>query len=136
LLIGETPDKKREIAYNAYRAVDDEEERMFVESVEATVKQRFGPNYPIQELAGLIYRSDIPETLSEEFELFRMMYRATRCYDLNTILTAHPQVRDKQDAVRLTMMLIAKVIDEQLTARKVTLEELPAFLGETARRVI
>ncbi len=135
LLIGETPDKKREIAYNAYRAVDDEEEQKFVESVEATVKQRFGPNYPIQELAGLIYRSDIPETLSEEFELLRMMYRATRCYDLNTILTAHPQVRDKQDAVRLTMMLIAKVVDEQLKARKVKLDELQAVLGEPARPV-
>jgi hypothetical protein len=99
------------------------------------VKQRFGPNYPIQDLAGLIYRSDIPETLSEEFELLRMMYRATRCYDLNTILTAHPQVRDKQDAVRLTMMLIAKVIDGQFTARKVRLEELQAVLGEPARPV-
>lgn len=135
LLIGETPDKKREIAYNAYRAVDDGDERKFVDSIEAAAIQRFGPTYPIGELAGLMHRADIPDTLFEEFELFRMLYRATRCYDLNTTLTAHPAVRDKQEAVRLTMELIAKVLDDQPTALKVKLNELESFLGEPAHRV-
>ena len=62
------------------------------------------------------------------------MHRAAQCYDLNTILAAHPQVRDKKDAVRLTMELIAKVVDEQPTSLKVRLEELQVFLGEPARR--
>src|SRR5712692_6448130 len=34
LLVGETPDKKRETAYNAYRAVDDKAERQFIEGLE------------------------------------------------------------------------------------------------------
>ncbi len=134
-MIGETPDRKREIAYNAYRAVDDEEEGHFVAAIEATAIERFGPHYPVEELAGLMRRPDIPETLFEEFELLRGMHRPTRCYDLNTTLTAHPQVHSKQEAVRLTMALIAKVIDEQPTGLKVKLSELQAFLGEPARQV-
>jgi len=135
LLIGETPDKKREIAYNAYRAVDDEEERRCVGALEAVAAQRHGPNYPIDELAPLLFRSEIPQSLLEEFELFRVMHRATQCYDLNTILAAHPQVRDKKDAVRLTMELIAKVVDQQPASVRVALGELHAFLGEPARQV-
>ncbi len=137
LLIGETPEKKREIAYNAYRAVDDDEERTFVESLEATARQRHGTGYPIEELIALMEeRRSVPETLSEEFELFRIMYQACRCYDLNTILTAHPRVRDKKDAVRLTMELIAKVVDEQPAPLRVTLEGFRDFLGEPARRTL
>ncbi len=135
LLIGETPEKKREIAYNAYRSVDDEEERAFVAELEAEARRRRGPGYPIEELARVLQeRRDTPETLLQEFELFRMMYQACRCYDLNTILTAHPQVKDKKDAVRLTMELIAKVVDEQPTHVRVTLDGYRTFMGEPARR--
>ncbi len=135
LLIGETPDKKREIAYNAYRAVDDDEEGRFVATLEGAATQRHGPSYPIDELATLMSRNDIPQTLLEEFELFRVMHRSTQCYELNTILALHPQVRDKKDAVRLTMELIAKVVDEQPTSLTVSLDELQSFLGEPARLV-
>ncbi len=137
LLIGETPEKKREIAYNAYRAVDDTEERAFVDALEAAAEQRHGPNYPIEELVGRMEeRRDIPETLFQEFELFRVMYQACRCYDLNTILTAHPQVKDKKDAVRQTMELIAKIVDEQPTQVRVSLDGYRVFLGEPARRAL
>jgi len=129
LLRGETPDKKREIAYNAYRAVDDEEEREFVAVLEAGATKRSGPAYPIEDLAALMQRPDIPPSLAEEFELFRVMHQATQCYDLNTILAAHPQVRDKKRAVQLTMELIAKVVDERLTGLNVRLEDLQSFLG-------
>ena len=37
LMIGLTPDGKRETAYNAYRAVDDNEERSFIDDVENAV---------------------------------------------------------------------------------------------------
>src|SRR5437667_1941597 len=40
LLIGETPDKKREVAYNAYRAVDDDVEKAFIAAVEDEARRR------------------------------------------------------------------------------------------------
>ncbi len=107
LLIGETPEKKRETAYNAYRAVDDTTERAFIEGLEKKVA-------PARSLYSLFTEADkMPASLGEEFELFRVMYNATRTYDLNTTLQKDPRVRDKREAVGRTMAIIARTLDEE-----------------------
>lgn len=108
LLLGETPEKKYETAYNAYRAVDDGEERDFIRALLKESQERAISPY------GLYARKeDIPYTLYQEFELFRLLHRATSCYHLNTILRQDPLVTDSQEAVRLTMDLIARTVQDQ-----------------------
>lgn len=128
LLLGETPEKKREIAYNAYRAVDDAEEQAFVRTLEGEAKVRYGERW----LEGLyeIYRKrqDAPETLVEEFELFRVLHKACRCYDLNTILLEAPGVNDKKEAVERTIQLLARVIEEEPEGLRLTLTDFQTYL--------
>ncbi len=107
LLVGETPGGKREIAYNAYRAVDDTAEQRFVQLLERRSAESHRSLYDIY-----LEREWAPETLREEFELFRALHRATRCYDLNTILLKDPNVADKMEAVARTIRLIAAVVKE------------------------
>lgn len=128
LLIGETPDRKREIAYNAYRAVDDDVEKTFIASLEDDVKTRRGSVTPEDLLRTFERRPDVPETLQQEFELFRVLHRATDCYAVNTILTADPQVKDRKEAVGLTMHLIARLVAERPRTLRVTLETYRGFL--------
>ncbi|HXF82872.1 MAG TPA: hypothetical protein VNN19_08990 [bacterium] len=127
LLVGETPEGKREIAYNAYRAVDDEEEKVYVLDLER--EARGGDLYEAFER-----RRDAPETLREEFELFRVMHRACASYALNTTLTADPAVPDRKEAVRLTMQLIAGLVDRQPTPLRLTLADYRGFLAEPSAR--
>jgi len=108
LLIGETPDKKRETAYNAYRAVDDRAERAVIERLEKEATAR--PSRSLYQLFSNGFEK--PASLEEEFELFRVMYQSTRCYDLNTTLQKDPGVRDKRQAVARTMSVIARTLDE------------------------
>jgi hypothetical protein len=103
LLIGRTPDGKREIAYNAYRAVDDEEEKAAVEAIAKTSKRLGQPLYGVFQAA-----KDLPESLVEEFSLFRQLYQATLCYDCNTTLQRDPLVTSKKEAVRLTLAVILR----------------------------
>ncbi len=107
LLIGETPEKKCETAYNAYRAVDDKEERAFIATLEreATAPGRL---YPL--FAGA---AEVPQSLREEFELFRMMNQAAHCYDLNTTLQRDPTVRSKREAVGRTLDIIARTLADE-----------------------
>lgn len=130
LLIGETPDKKRETAYNAYRAVDDAEEQAFIRAIEDEARTRPGESL----FHAYEQRRDTPETLREEFELFRVMHQACHCYSLNTILTADPQVKDKKEAVKLTMEVIARLVDEQPDTLTATLQDYRPFIGAPARR--
>jgi len=109
LLIGETPDKKRETAYNAYRAVDDRAEHGFIGALEEQAKVPGGGS--IYQL--FVKADDVPDSLEEEFELFRVMYGATRCYDLNTTLQMDPKVRDRRQAVGRTTDIIARTIEDQ-----------------------
>lgn len=121
LLRGETPDRKKETAYNAYRAVDDQAERAFIDRLEGEVGRSGGGAdalYPA--LAG---HREAPETLVEEVELFRMLYRASRCYELNTILAADPNVRGLKEAVALTMGLIAHAVAVRRGEVRLTLDD-------------
>ena len=133
LLIGETPDKKREVAYNAYRAVDDEQERAYLKRLEADAARRGNGDAPAALFAAYDGRADAPESLAEEFELFRVMYEAARTYGLNTILTADPQVKDKKEAVGLTMDLIARLVDDEPSPLRLTLSDYRSLLPASAR---
>jgi hypothetical protein len=121
LLHGETPDHKKETAYNAYRAVDDEVERRFIDRLEAEVAAAGG--LPEALYAALASRQDVPETLAEEVALFRMLHQACRCYDLNTILATDPAVHGLKDAVTLTMRLIAHAVTLRDGAVRLTLDD-------------
>lgn len=123
LLIGKTPDRKREIAYNAYRAVDDEEERAYITEVEQAAGD--GNLYALFER-----RPDAPETLREEFELFRVMHQACACYAINTTLTSDPAVRDRKEAVGLTMELISRLVGRRPASLHLTLDDYRPFLAE------
>lgn len=111
LLIGQTPEGKFETAFNAYRAVDDGEERAFVDELRRAGEKSDDPTADLYHL--FQSRTDIPQTLEEEFELFRLLYNITRCYDVNTILAMHPDVKGRREAVVHTMRLITKIIDER-----------------------
>jgi len=132
LLIGETPDKKREIAYNAYRAVDDSEEQAYVKALEVDAARHGGRGMD-RLFDTFERRGDAPETLREEFELFRVMHRACRCYSLNTVLTADPHVKDKKEAVALTLQLIARLVDDHPTDIQKTLDDYRSLISAPAR---
>jgi hypothetical protein len=124
LLIGITPYGTREIAYNNYRATDDVTERKFIAEAEQEAIKAGKPLYPL-----LIAKPDVPETLLEEFELFRVMYQAAACYALNTILQKDPTVTTKMEAVRRTMDLIAKAVNERPEELDLTIESYGSFIG-------
>ena len=122
LLIGETPDKKRETAYNAYRAVDDQAERAFIEGLE----KRATASRPLYSL--FAESVNAPASLEEEFELFRVMYNAARTYDLNTILQRDPSIHDKREAVEQTLAIIARTIEQEPHPIHLTLDNYRDFL--------
>jgi hypothetical protein len=68
----------------------------------------------------------VPETLAEEFELFRVLHQACRCYDLNTILATDPTVRGLKEAVARTMELIAYAISLRQGPVRLTLDDYRA----------
>ena len=121
LLRGETPDGKKETAYNAYRAVDDEAERRFIDRLEAEAAQA-GGNIEVLYPA-LRHHPEVPETLAEEIELFRVLFQACRCYDLNTILTTDPKVRGLKEAVAATMGLIAHALAVRQGAVRLAIDD-------------
>jgi hypothetical protein len=123
LLIGITPYGTREIAYNNYRATDDTSERQFIADVEQQANASGRPLYP--EIVG---HPEAPDTLLEEFELFRVMYQAAACYDLNTVLQNDPAIPDKMTAVRLTMDLIAEAVEQRPEQLDLTIENYRSFI--------
>ncbi|HEV2178144.1 MAG TPA: hypothetical protein VGW33_13235 [Terriglobia bacterium] len=123
LLVGETPEKKRETAYNAYRAVDDKTEREFIEGLEKKVT----PSHSLYSL--FAQAGGMPASLEEEFELFRVMYYAARTYDLNTTLQKDPAVRDKREAVSRTLAIIARTLDEEPRGIRLTIEDYGKYIA-------
>jgi len=122
LLIGETPDKKRETAYNAYRAVDDKAERTFIE----TLEKQATADRPLYSLFAA--DTGAPQSLDEEFELFRIMYHAARTFDLNTTLEKDPLVKDKREAVRRTLAIIGRTVDEEPKGIHLTIENYRDYI--------
>src|SRR5438270_2499734 len=103
LMVGLTPMGTKEIVYNSYRAVDDVSERKWLDTLESQGTEKMWRLYA--------EASDKPETLQEEFELFRMLFQSAKAYDVNTIIQKDPRVRSKMEAVGRTMTLIAKLHD-------------------------
>lgn len=123
LMIGLTPDGKKETVYNAYRAVDDVEERKFIDSLQA---ERASKRVPLYDL----YREAraVPQTLYEELELFRILHGATRAYHMNTILTRDPGNATKAEAVQQTLKLVAQAADTEPTDISLTLQDYRRFV--------
>lgn len=69
LLGAKTPEGRPQIAFNAYRAVDEDEEQAFLHRLEAE-----DPSRDLERRAG------VPDTLRAEVELFRTLHRACACY--------------------------------------------------------
>ncbi len=124
LLIGETPDKKRETAYNAYRAVNDEVERAHIESLATEVGKGSETLYSLYRKS-----SNVPDSLQEEFELFRVMHQTVQCYVLNTVLQNDPTVKDKRQAVQRSIQLIARTLDREPKDIHLTLADYAKFLA-------
>ncbi|MDR7400913.1 MAG: hypothetical protein QN155_01600 [Armatimonadota bacterium] len=134
LLVGETPARTREVAYNAYRAVDDAAERAFIDGLLEAVGARQGRVDPEALYRAFRAHPQAPETLQEEFELFEVLHRACRCYGLNTVLTADPAVRGLKEAVALTLDLIAALVEEAPDPLRLTLQTYREFLARPASR--
>jgi hypothetical protein len=126
LLVGETPDRKRETAYNAYRAVDDDAERAVIARLESVAAQSGGGAEALY--AAFLQHPEVPETLAEEFELFRILHQACRCYDLNTVLASDPAVDGLKEAVARTMELIAYAVATRRGAFRLTLDDYRSVL--------
>ena len=123
LLIGETPEKKRETAYNAYRAVDDKTERQFIEGLERQTT-------PTRTLYSLFSSAGtMAVSLEEEFELFRVLFNSVRAYDLNTTLQKDPRVRDKREAVHRTLAVIARTLEEEPTGINLTINDYGKYIS-------
>jgi len=124
LLIGETPDGKREIAYNAYRAVDDEAEQRAVQEIERVSRSTGEPLYQV-----FLRAKDVPDSLHEEFSLFRDLYASTLCYECNTILQRDPAVTSKKEAVRLTLEVILRGIENRSRSLCLTLADYRSHIA-------
>ncbi len=106
VLTGEAPDGTREVAYNPHRAASPPAERAAVDALAAEAAARAGGAEAFYQA---FERSpSVPPTLACEGELFRMLHRATRCYDLNAIVESDGGVRDPIDAQARTTALIAR----------------------------
>lgn len=127
LILGETPMGTRETAYNAYRAVDDKLERDFIEGVREESEETACSFYQVYESCQTCPPK--PETLEEEFDLFKLLHRAARCYDLNTILTLDSSLRDRKEAVGRTIDLLALIIDRLPEGLSLNLENYGDFLA-------
>lgn len=128
LLAGRTPAGAMETAYNAYRAVDDNEERTFIDGVVREAGYGTSPGAEERVLDGLFSSREAPESLREEFTLFRQLYRSAACLDMNTILRRDPAVSTTREAVNLTLDLLARVTDRMPDAIDLRLGNYRSYL--------
>ena len=120
LLVGRTPAGTKEIVYNSYRAVDDKSERAWIDTIEAKGVERMWSEYQKAK--------DKPETLNEEMEMFRMLFKSAAAYDLNTILQKDKAVTSKMEAVHSTMRVIVKALDNAKETFRYGIEEYRKLL--------
>ena len=117
LLRGDTPHGRWEVAYNDYRAVDDEEEQGYLKRV----FERAEPSGRSVYEKFMMDRANRPITLDGEFELFEVLHDATHCYDLNTILESTGNSR--REAVSRTVQLIFELLKNMPARIKLTLRD-------------
>ncbi len=85
------------------------------------------PGTPLYQL--FAQAGGAPESPLEEFELFRVMYHATNCHDLNTTLQKDPNVKGKREAVQRTMAIIARTLDEEPRDIHLTIGNYGAYIA-------
>jgi hypothetical protein len=112
LLAGRTPMGIMETAYNAYRAVDDKEERAFIDGLLKEAGYGASPGAEEGVLRGLFSSQQTPDSLREEFTLFHQLYRSAACLEMNTILRQDPSVLTTREAVELTLDLLIRVANQ------------------------
>jgi hypothetical protein len=115
LLVGRTPAGTKEIVYNSYRAVDDKSERTWIDTIEAKGVDKMWSEYQKAK--------DKPETLNEEMEMFRMLFRSASAYDLNTVLQNDKAIGSKMEAVQKTMKIIVAALDNTKEDFRYTIKE-------------
>ena len=120
LLVGRTPAGTKEIVYNSYRAVDDKSERAWIDTIEANGVDKMWSKYQKAK--------DKPETLNEEMEMFRMLFKSAAAYDLNTILQKDKAVTSKMEAVHNTMRVIVKALENTKETFRYGIEEYRKLL--------
>jgi hypothetical protein len=120
LLVGRTPAGTKEIVYNSYRAVDDKSERAWIDTIEAKGVDKMWSEYQKQK--------DKPETLNEEMEMFRMLFKSASAYDLNTVLQNDKAIGSKMEAVNKTMQIIVKALDNTREDFRYTIKEYRKLL--------
>lgn len=103
LLVGRTPTGTKEIVYNSYRAVDDKSERAWIDTIEAKGVDQMWDEY--------LKAKDKPVTLEEEIEMFRMLHRSAKAYDVNTTLQKDPKISGRMEAVTKTMRILVKALE-------------------------
>jgi hypothetical protein len=109
LVVGRTPVGTMETAYNDYRAVDDKEERAFIDGLLKEAGHGASPGAEERVLRDLFSSQQTPDSLREEFSLFRQLYQSAACLEINTILRQDPSVSTTREAVNLTLDLLARV---------------------------
>jgi hypothetical protein len=103
LLVGRTPTGTKEIVYNSYRAVDDKSERAWIDTIEAKGVDTMWDEYS--------KATDKPVTLEEEMEMFRMLHKSAKAYDVNTTLQKDPKITGRMEAVNKTMRILVKALE-------------------------
>ncbi len=121
LMVGRTPMGTKEIVYNSYRAVDDASERKWLDKLEAQGADKMWELYQ--------KAPDRPETLEEEFELFRTMYNSAAACDLNTVIQKDPKVRSKMEAVSRTMKVIVAAHESTKDKLRHTVADYEKLIG-------
>jgi len=130
VLTGEAPDGTRQVAYNPHRAASPDVERAAVDALASEAAARAGG---AEAFYHAFERSPaVPPTLAFEGELFRMLHRATRCYDLNAIVGSDPDNRDSADAQARTNALIAYAAAPRAGAQHLDLDGAREALAAAA----
>ncbi len=140
LMLGRTPEGKSEVAYNAYRAVDDAAEATYLAALAAGNGKPLGPAAVFAKHLrtrdrglGAVDSPAVcpPDSLIEEFELFQTLYASTRAFLVNTVLQAAPGLGARSEAVHATRRLIVAAINLSAgrTLPKVNLNNWRRFAG-------
>ncbi len=128
LLLGKTPEGKAEVAYNAYRAVDDRAEAAYIGALAATGNGQ--PPTPagvfrrhLRVLASSRPPLEAPDSLVEEFELFQTLHASVSAYLVNTILQSAPGISSRAEAVHATLRLFVTAMSRAADGKaRVTLK--------------
>ena len=121
LLVGRTPTGTKEIVYNSYRAVDDKNERAWIDTIEAKGVDRMWDEY--------LKATDKPVTLEEEMEMFRMLHKSAKAYDVNTTLQKDPKISGRMEAVNKTMRILVTALETDQDDFHYDIESYEKLLG-------